>query len=82
MKNLNNKPFTLKDAQENFKKLTDHVNTHSDTVIYNGDKPAYLLLDINQLGPAFINEIKSLKVKWLSEAIMDEYDEAYKELAK
>ena len=81
MNRSNNQRFTVKDARQTFNKILDHADKNEDTVIYHGDQPAYLLLSLEKLGPAFFKEFNQLKVKWHSESLMDEYDGAYKSLA-
>lgn len=77
-----NKIISVTEANQNFNKVTQTAQKFGDTVIFKRNKPAYILFDIEKMGPEFIKEYEKLKMKFLSESLLDEYDEAYKELAK
>lgn len=76
------KIMSVTEVSQNFKKATEHAKNHGETVIFKRNKPAFILLDIETMGEAFIYEYEKLKLRYISEEIMDEYDEAYQELAK
>jgi antitoxin Phd len=69
-------------ANQNFTKVTQTAKKFGDTIIFKHNKPAYVLFDIEIMGEAFVKEYEKLKMKYLSEKLLNEYEEAYKDLAK
>lgn len=77
-----NKIISITDANQNFTKVTKIANKYGDTVIFKRNKPAYIIFDIEKMGPKFIEAYEELKLKHISEQLLKEYDVAYKTLAK
>jgi antitoxin Phd len=77
-----NKIVSITEANQNFTKVANNATKFGDTVIFKRNKPVFILLDIQTMGPSFIKEYEKLKVKYLSENLLKEYADAYKELAK
>jgi antitoxin Phd len=79
---LTNKIVSITEANQNFSKVANHATKFGDAVIFKRNKPVFILLDIQTLGPKFIEEYEKLKFKYLSENLLKEYADAYKALAK
>jgi antitoxin Phd len=77
-----NRIVSVTEANQNFNKVTQTAHKFGDTVIFKRNKPAYILFDIEMMGEDFIREYEKLKMKYMSERLLEEYTEAYKELAK
>lgn len=77
-----NRIVSMTEANQNFSKVVKNASKYGDTVIFKNNKPSYVVFDINIMGQEFIKEYEKLKIKYLSEKLLEEYDEAYKELAK
>lgn len=77
-----NRIVTVTEANQNFTKVTQTAQKYGDTVIFKRNKPAFILFDIEKMGEDFIHEYEKLKMKYLSDRLLDEYDEAYQALAK
>jgi antitoxin Phd len=77
-----NRIVSVTEANQNFTKVTQTAHKFGDTIIFKRNKPAYVLFDIEQMGEEFIHEYEKLKLKYMSERLMVEYNEAYSELAK
>jgi len=77
-----NRIVSVTEANQNFNKVTQTAHKYGDTVIFKRNKPAYVLFDIEKMGESFIRDYEKLKMKHLSESLLDEYKDAYKELAK
>jgi antitoxin Phd len=77
-----NKIVSITEANQNFSKVANHATKFGDAVIFKRNKPVFILLDIQTMGPSFIKEYEKLKFKYLSENLLKEYADAYKELAK
>jgi|694.fasta_scaffold58941_3 antitoxin Phd len=77
-----NKIVSITEANQNFTKVANNATKFGDTVIFKRNKPVFILLDIQTMGPNFIKEYEKLKFKYLSENLLKEYADAYKELAK
>ncbi len=77
-----NRIVSITEANQNFNKVARNANKFGDTVIFKRNKPAYVLFDIEKMGEDFIKEYEKLKIKYISEDLLKEYDFAYKELAK
>lgn len=77
-----NRIVSVTDANQNFTKVTQAAHRYGDVVIFKRNRPTYILLDIAKMGDDFIREYEKLKTLYISEQIMDEYDKAYKALAK
>lgn len=77
-----NRIVSVTEANQNFNKVTQTAHKFGDTVIFKRNKPAYVLFDIEKMGEDFIKEYEKLKLKYMSERLFVEYDEAYKVLAK
>lgn len=73
---------SVTDANQNFTKVTQAAHRYGDVVIFKRNRPTYVLFDIAKMGDEFIREYEKLKTLYISEQIMDEYDSAYKDLAK
>jgi antitoxin Phd len=73
---------SVTEANQNFNKIIKDVNKFGDIVIFKRNKPAYILIDINKMGDDFIREYEQLKLKYISDNLLQEYHEAYKALAK
>lgn len=76
------KIISITEANQNFTKVAKTANKFGDVVIFKRNKPAYVLLDVETMGEDFIKEYEKLKIKYISEKLLKEYDIAYKELAK
>ena len=79
---ISNRIVSMTDANQNFNKVTKKAHQHGDAVIFRRNKPAYVLIDIEKMGESFISEYEELKLKYLSESLLQEYKDAYKTLAK
>lgn len=77
-----NRIASVTDANQNFTKVAKTAEKYGDAVIFRRNKPAFILLDIDKMGEEFIREYEHLKMKYLSEQLLNEYEVAYKELAK
>ena len=77
-----NRINSVTEANQNFNKVANIAKKFGDTVIFRRNKPAYILMDINKMGDDFIKEYEKLKLKHLSNQLLNEYEIAYKELAK
>lgn len=77
-----NRIVSVTEANQNFNKVTQTAHKFGDTVIFKRNKPAYVLFDIEKMGEDFIKEYEKLRLKYMSERLFDEYNEAYKALAK
>lgn len=77
-----NRIVSVTEANQNFNKVAKNAHKFGDIVIFKRNKPAYVLFDIEKMGEDFIKEYEKLKMKYISEGLLKEYDEAYKELAK
>jgi len=77
-----NRIVTVTQANQQFNKLTQTASKYGDTIIFKRNKPAYVLFDIAKMGQEFVAEYEKLRMKHISSKLMDEYAEAYKELAK
>lgn len=76
------KIISITEANQNFTKVTKTANKYGDTIIFKRNKPAYVLFDIEKMGPEFTEAYEALKLKHISEQLLKEYDVAYKALAK
>lgn len=74
--------MSVTEANQNFNKVARNAHKFGDTVIFKRNKPAYVLFDVEKMGEDFIKEYEKLKMKYLSEQLIKEYEEAYKVLAK
>ena len=79
---LADKIVSITEANQNFSGVTKKANKYGDTVIFKRNKPAYILIDIEKMGPEFVEAFEALKAKHISEQLLKEYDVAYKALAK
>ncbi len=77
-----NRIVSVTEANQNFNKVTKTANKYGDTVIFKRNKAAYVLFDIEKMGPSFTKEYEKLKMKYMSEKLLEEYNEAYRVLAK
>lgn len=77
-----NRIVSITEANQNFSKVVKNANKYGDIVIFKNNKPVYVIVDINKMGPEFIKEYEQLKFKYMSDSLLVEYEEAYKELAK
>lgn len=77
-----NRIVSVTEANQNFSKVAGIAHKFGDTVIFKRNKPAYVLIDIEKMGNNFIREYEELKMKYISEQLLDEYHDAYTELAK
>ena len=77
-----NRMVSVTEANQNFNKVAKNAKKLGDTVIFKHNKPTYVLFDIETMGEAFLAEYEKLKMKYLSEALIEEYKEAYKVLVK
>jgi antitoxin Phd len=67
------KIVSVTEANQNFNKVTKIANTFGDTIIFKRNKPAFILFDVEVMGAAFLEEYEKLKVKYLSEKLIEEY---------
>ena len=77
-----NRIVSITEANQNFSKVVKNANKYGDIVVFKNNKPVYVIVDINKMGPQFIKEYEQLKFKYMSDSLLVEYEEAYKELAK
>lgn len=77
-----NKIISITEANQNFSKVAKLASKTGDAVIFKRNKPTYVVFDIEKMGEEFIEEYQKLKLKYLSESLLKEYNEAYKELSK
>jgi len=77
-----NKIVSMTAANQNFNKVAKNASEYGDTIIFRRNKPAYILVDIDKMGNDFIKEYEKLKLKHLSDQLLNEYEIAYKKLAK
>lgn len=73
---------SVTEANQNFNKVTDQAKRQGDVVIFKRNKPALVLFDVETMGEEFMREYELLKLRHLSEDILQEYKEAYQELSK
>lgn len=76
------KIVTITEANQNFTKVAKAAHLNGDAVIFKRNKPAYLLIDVQKMGEGFLKAYEQLKLQYLAEAAIEEYHEAFKELAK
>lgn len=77
-----NRIVSMTDANQNFNKVAKTAKKYGDTIIFRRNKPAYVLFDIEKMGENFVKEYEKMKIKYISENLLNEYEVAYKELAK
>jgi len=77
-----NKIISITEANQNFSKVAKTAHKLGEVVIFKRNKPAYVLFDVEKMGEEFIKEYEKLKIKYISENLLKDYHEAYKELAK
>lgn len=77
-----NKIVSMTEANQNFTKVAKSAQIYGDTVIFRRNKPAFILFDINKMGEDFMKEYEKIKIRYASENLLNEYEVAYKELAK
>ena len=73
---------TVTEANQNFNKVAKNATKFGDTVIFKRNKPAYVLFDVEKMGEAFVKEYEKLKLKFMSESLLEDYEVAYKALSK
>lgn len=74
--------LSITEVNQNFSKAVKEASLYGDVIIYKRNKPKMLIIDLDQMGEGFYEAFEQLKIQFLSENIMNEYDEAYKKLAK
>jgi hypothetical protein len=72
----------MTEANQNFNKVAKTAQKYGDTVIFKRNKPAFVLFDIEKMGEDFVKEYEKMKIKFISENLLNEYEVAYKKLAK
>lgn len=77
-----NRIVSVTEANQNFNKVAKTAEKYGDTVIFRRNKPAFILMDIETMGEEFVNEYEKMKLKYLSDQLLCEYEVAYKALAK
>jgi len=77
-----NRIVSVTDANQNFNKVAKKAHEYGDTVIFRRNKPAYFLVDIEKMGEGFFRDYEKLRMKYISESLLEEYKEAYDALAK
>jgi len=77
-----NRIVSMTDANQNFNKVAKTAQKYGDTIIFRRNKPAYVLFDIETMGADFVKEYEKMKIKFISENLLNEYEVAYKTLAK
>ncbi|MGD9910101.1 MAG: type II toxin-antitoxin system Phd/YefM family antitoxin [Candidatus Izemoplasmatales bacterium] len=77
-----NRIVSVTEANQNFNKVAKTAEKYGDTVIFRRNKPAFILMDIETMGEEFVNEYEKMKLKYLSDQLLCEYEVAYKTLAK
>jgi antitoxin Phd len=77
-----NRIVSVTDANQNFNKVAKMASAYGDAVIFKRNKPAFFLVDIEKMGEGFVKEYEKLKLKYISESLLEEYKEAYSVLAK
>ncbi len=73
---------SMTEANQNFNKVAKTAQKYGDTVIFKRNKPAFVLFDIEKMGEDFVKEYEKMKIKFISENLLNEYEVAYKKLAK
>jgi AICAR transformylase/IMP cyclohydrolase PurH len=79
---LTGKIVSISDANKSFNKVSKIAKKMGEAIIFKHNKPAFILLDVERVSNEFLKEYEKLKIKYLSNEIMDEYSDAYRELAK
>ena len=72
--------ISVTDANKNFSAATRIADEKGQAVIMKGNKPKYVLLDIEQ--NPFIEMSDEEKMKYVGEKILKEHINAFRELAK
>ena len=75
-----NTMISVTDANKNFSKATKIADYHGQAVILKGNKPKYLLIDIEQNPQLEMSEEE--KIEYLGRKILKKHIGAFKELAK
>lgn len=75
-----NTMISVTDANKNFSKATRIADNFGTAVILKGNKPKYMLIDIEQNPQIEMNDNE--KIEYLGKIILNKYIDAFKELAK
>lgn len=72
--------ISVTDANKNFSKATRIADQNGQTVIFKGNKPKYILIDIEQ--NPIVEMTEEEKIEFVGRKILSEHIGAFKELAK
>lgn len=72
--------ISVTDANKNFSKATRIADDKGQAVIFKGNKPKYILIDIEQNPQLEMSDDE--KIEYLGRKILKEHIHAFKELAK
>lgn len=72
--------ISVTDANKNFSSATRIADQNGQAVIFKGNKPKYLLIDIEQNPVVQLSEEE--KIELVGKKILKEHIDAFKELAK
>jgi len=79
---VTNRIVSMTEANQNFNKVAKTAEKFGDTIIFKRNKPAFVLFDIDKMGEEFMKEYEKMKIRFISENLLNEYEVAYKALAK
>lgn len=79
--NMNIKPVTtVSDASKDFQKVARDAEFYGKTVIYENDKPKFLLIDVNS--ETYFEITDDEKIDVAAKRVMSKFKPAFEELAK
>ena len=71
---------SMTEANQNFSKVARIVDQYGQAVVFKNNSPKYLIISFSMAEQSpFVSD---QRVAYAAEKIMDQYDEAFKELAK
>ena len=71
----------INEAKRHFSDLEELIKQTGEVIITKNNEPMYVMFDIQKMGQDFLIEYEALKVKFLSNQLIEEYEEAYHKLA-
>ena len=71
----------INEAKRHFSDLEELIKQRGEVIITKNNEPMYVMFDIQKMGQDFLIEYEALKVKYLSNQLIEEYKETYHELA-
>lgn len=80
MKIDTNTIISVTDANKNFSRATRIADANGQAVIFKGNRPKYVLIDIDQNPLSEMDENE--KIVYVGKKILEEHIDAFRELAK